>query len=454
MSVAMISDYVREPGAILVPDTGQRLRLLTDHVRNWGRCTRVDEFLQKITRAAVELTGARRAVVILTSLVDTFQVASYAPPVPGKSGNAPEEQQFNRELVEQVVLSGKAVYARDIRESQPLDHAGAANHHEPHTVTGLPLDSGNRHIGVLYVEHPNPPAGFDETDLQLLEMLALQGAIALENFNNLTRATTDPLTRVYTHRHFMMLVDHELRQSRREGISNALVLLDLDHFKRINDSLGHAAGNDYIVEYAEFLKSHARSSDVIGRFGGDEFEILLPNTNRAGAEIFAQKMLSALKHVHWKHGRAVTNSIGISVYTDHAEQAEMLFQKADEALYEAKAQGRNCYVVAFNKAETLRPVDWSLEGNASRAPMGLPQTRRSQRRGASARLAKAEPVLPFPRVAVIQIFEDEKPHTPAEIATQTGLEPRELAKILKQLVEGGKLIRQGRGKSLEYLRKI
>lgn len=464
VAVAMITDYVRDPGAILVPDTRQRLRVFTDLVREWGRVTRIDEFLHHIAKAAVTLTGAPRAVVILTSLVEQFQVAAYAAPerrdsaTPAGATGADalgDSRQFNGDLVEQVVLSGLPVFGREVSSSQPLHDPVKQRLHSPHTVTCVPLDSGHRQIGVLYVEHPAAPAAFDDTDMQLIEMIALHGAIAIENFNNLTRATTDPLTRVFTHRHFMMLVDHELRQSRRERRSNAMLLLDLDHFKRINDSLGHAIGNEYIVQFADFLRANIRSSDVLGRFGGDEFEILLPNSTQPGAETFARKIQAGLKQLRWKHGQAMTTSIGIAVFTDHADQADMLFQKADEALYAAKAQGRNCTVSAATKAEPSRPVDWSQDGAPPRAP-DLPEPARpaSSRVRSGSVESTHRPALPFPRVAVSQMFEDDKPHSPGELAAVTGLVPRELAKILKELATAGKIARQGRGKSVQYIRKI
>ncbi len=426
-----------------MPHQAARLRKLTDLVRAWSSCERVEQFLVQIARAAVEVTGARRAVALLTSLVSDFQTASYVDPADPGAGEPPR---FHAGLVEVVVLSGRSVYAREITASQLIQSAPTSVQIERTAATCIPLDAGRRQIGVLYIEHPTPPRSFDDSDLELLEMIALHGAIAIENLNNLTRAITDPLTRVYTHRHFMMLVDHELRQSRREGISNALLLLDLDHFKRINDSLGHSAGNEFIVQYADFLRAHVRSSDVIGRFGGDEFEILLPNTGQAGAEVFAAKIQEALRKVRWRSRRRVTNSIGIAIFTDHADQAEMLFQKADEALYEAKARGRNRIAMAYQKAEPGQSVDWSLDGGRS---VDLARLRRLRRRAAQAEsdadAAATTPALPFPGLAVAQLFETDGALTKADIVAATTLSLVEVTRVLRQLQATGKIERRWRG---------
>lgn len=160
-------------------------------------------------------------------------------------------------------------------------------------------------------------------------------------------AEYDPLTRLPNRQHFNLQLDSALKLARRDNTQLALLLLDLDNFKTINDSYGHNAGDELLICVAEKLQECSLESTTLARFGGDEFAILLqPLTQPEDAARSALELLKALQHPFILSNALEVSSgasIGISLYPQHADNAEALLQGADAALYKAKAEGRNTY---------------------------------------------------------------------------------------------------------------
>ena len=159
-------------------------------------------------------------------------------------------------------------------------------------------------------------------------------------------ASTDPLTGLPNRRHFIGRLEEELaRMRRREDHSAALLMLDLDHFKRVNDSLGHAAGDAVLRSFAALLRKELRKADSAGRIGGEEFAVLMPETDRAAAGIFAERLRSIVEqsaHDHAGQLIPVTVSIGVTVIDVSDSSVDEPLARADEAMYKAKRRGRNC----------------------------------------------------------------------------------------------------------------
>jgi diguanylate cyclase (GGDEF)-like protein/PAS domain S-box-containing protein len=157
-------------------------------------------------------------------------------------------------------------------------------------------------------------------------------------------ATTDPLTGASNRRHFLDRLDAEMARQRRHGGAIALLMADLDHFKRVNDCHGHAAGDAALCHFVRIVRQTVRRSDIVGRLGGEEFAILLPGDDLDGAREFAERLRRAVELSPVKIGNvriSITVSIGISCLRDDDEDADVLLRRADEALYAAKAAGRN-----------------------------------------------------------------------------------------------------------------
>jgi len=152
----------------------------------------------------------------------------------------------------------------------------------------------------------------------------------------------DEVTGLYNRRFFTMRLDEELARYRRFNHPASVVLLDLDGFKAVNDDLGHVVGDETLRDIAQILQKHSRGINVISRYGGDEFAVLLVETSKAGARLYAERIRQVIGSFPFSHGKQVTASLGVaSVPDDEAATAEDLFRVADEALYSAKRAGKN-----------------------------------------------------------------------------------------------------------------
>jgi diguanylate cyclase (GGDEF)-like protein len=156
-------------------------------------------------------------------------------------------------------------------------------------------------------------------------------------------ATTDALTGIFNRRHFMSLAAREQQRAERYQTTFSLLILDIDHFKRINDTFGHPVGDEAIKAMAVAASKHLRPTDVIGRFGGEEFVVLLPHTDEPGAVIAAERIREAVAQVMVQAGdKIVTFTVSVGLAT-HVRRTgvEQLIEVADQALYAAKQGGRN-----------------------------------------------------------------------------------------------------------------
>ncbi|KRC17599.1 sensor domain-containing diguanylate cyclase [Acidovorax sp. Root217] len=152
-------------------------------------------------------------------------------------------------------------------------------------------------------------------------------------------ATTDPLTGLRNRRAFDSHLEQELAIVQRRGTPLSLLMLDVDHFKRVNDTLGHDGGDRVLQAIAGHLKACARTVDVVARVGGEEFAVILPSTGEAGAHEVGERMRQAVENGPWDE-MPVTISVGVATLVD-GEDAERIYGRADAALYAAKQAGRN-----------------------------------------------------------------------------------------------------------------
>jgi diguanylate cyclase (GGDEF)-like protein len=153
-------------------------------------------------------------------------------------------------------------------------------------------------------------------------------------------AIRDPLTDLYNRRFLRDYLPRELMRAARESIRVAVIMIDLDRFKRVNDTAGHAAGDFVLTEVAALLKRHIRGTDIACRYGGEEFTLVLPNATLQSARSRGEAICSAIRE---EGGQlmGVTASLGVALFPDHAAEPESLIRAADKALYDAKGRGRN-----------------------------------------------------------------------------------------------------------------
>jgi diguanylate cyclase (GGDEF)-like protein len=213
----------------------------------------------------------------------------------------------------------------------------------PDAVTCQPLLVSGEVIGSVLVNHPKPPP---EDVWQRIRESVTQAAPVLANLRNLAiaeiRAATDALTGLPNNRAVRDTIKRMVAQASRTVSPLSAALLDLDHFKRINDTYGHGRGDEVLAEVAAVLGSSVRESDFVGRYGGEEFLILLPDTDKQQTQVVAEKVRAAVaaiapSTIDWP----VTASLGVATLPHDAGDADTLIRAADRALYVAKGNGRN-----------------------------------------------------------------------------------------------------------------
>jgi len=215
-------------------------------------------------------------------------------------------------------------------------------------AVAIPLRRGNHAIGVLALYGLGPAETFSEDDVHLLQSLMHQAETAIENtflYEEATRLSiTDGLTGLWNRRLFDLRINEELQRAIRFQEPFGLLLVDLDHFKSVNDQYGHQAGDAVLVELARRLTEATREVDVVTRFGGEEFALILPKTPVQGTLRLAEKVREVVANEPFSAGNAsmpVTVSVGAAGYPAHGLSAAELLAAADAALYRAKENGRN-----------------------------------------------------------------------------------------------------------------
>ena len=178
-----------------------------------------------------------------------------------------------------------------------------------------------------------------------LEKARLKREIKMAQDKMAEMATMDELTGLYNRRYFMDVVEREIARTKRHGTGLALSMMDLDHFKKINDTYGHSAGDTVLSEIGKILKKWARQTDLVCRYGGEEFAFIMPNTGLRGARVACERLREMVSKHPFEYETSrfqITISIGIAVYNGSADQSPKdLIKKADGALYRAKEEGRD-----------------------------------------------------------------------------------------------------------------
>ncbi|MFQ5598047.1 MAG: diguanylate cyclase [Nitrospiria bacterium] len=213
----------------------------------------------------------------------------------------------------------------------------------------LPIICKNRVIGVIQLLNRIEADAFDDIDLALLSKLVDQASLAIERsdlYQTMSDlASTDDLTKLYNLRYFGRALDVEIKRSKRYNLSLSLIFIDIDYFKRVNDQHGHLAGSKVLVEMAGIIRESFRVVDVVARYGGDEFVVILPETDMKKAYQVAERVrLAVLKYEFLrKKGLSlkITASLGVAGFPEHTDNQTDLIHLADQAMYQAKILGRN-----------------------------------------------------------------------------------------------------------------
>jgi diguanylate cyclase (GGDEF)-like protein len=256
------------------------------------------------------------------------------------TGRAPEGGRLQEEsgLWQRALLAGKTLIENDVK-------ADAALYIETGSSMCIPLVSFGQTLGVLVLDTTHTGA-FNATDTQPLESVADICATAIQNAHYVERvkqlAYLDGLTGIFNRRFFELRIVEEIERAERFGTGMAVVMVDIDQFKRLNDEFGHLLGDEVLRQVSSIFHQQLRKIDVLCRYGGEEFAILLCQTNAVHALGVAEKLRKSVEA--WQFPgvpRRVTISAGTANYSEHGTTRDDLVKAADAGLYAAKQAGRN-----------------------------------------------------------------------------------------------------------------
>lgn len=327
--------------------------------------TSPEETFDRMTRLAAKLTGAPVTFMSLLDADRDFYKSSFGLSEPLNI----TRQLSGRTFCHYPLVSKEALVLQDVTQLPVFRDVPTVQALGIKAYVGIPLITQEGAVLGSFCAVDFQPKQWTDTDIEVLAELAhsamremslrkaLRDADALnqklqsqvQQLDALNRmlselATTDPLTGLNNRRAFDHRLQLELAIVERRQTPLSLLMLDVDHFKNINDTLGHEAGDKVLVAIAQVLSTCARGIDVVARVGGEEFAVILPNTNADGAHEVAERMRSAVARLGCE-GQPVTISVGAALLQDK-EQAASLYSRADAALYEAKTSGRDRVVSA------------------------------------------------------------------------------------------------------------
>ncbi len=240
---------------------------------------------------------------------------------------------------------------------------------DPEALITVPLIARGSLKGALNIYRVGEDASFDEDEFELARWFGDAAALALDNAQIRARlehlAHTDSLTGLYNHRYFHDRLRAELQRAGRAHDTVALLMLDIDDFKHVNDVCGHGEGDSVLQQLADLLRSTARDSDTVCRVGGEEFAVILPSCTSEDALGLASRVKDALRSTPADAVGEITLSIGIAFGPEHAMNARELIACAEAAMMTAKAQGKD-RIVVFEEDDAERP-DAETEGRDVRS---------------------------------------------------------------------------------------
>lgn len=217
----------------------------------------------------------------------------------------------------------------------------------------IPMQAHGEIIGMFYIGGLTADS-LDVRKQAIARALSEQASLAIANLKLQQRlrqqSVRDPLTQLYNRRYLQETLDRELSRAKRNNQELCVLVIDVDHFKKFNDTYGHDAGDALLVNFANLLRTNVRTEDIVCRYGGEEFVVVLPFTNQenglARANILCENTRKMVVKLEKQNIGKITISIGMSVFPTHAHLSEDLITRADEALYTAKQSGRNRVVLA------------------------------------------------------------------------------------------------------------
>lgn len=325
-----------------------RLESLNEFAQKIGYSLEVDEVLTLIGAAVQNAIPADTYLLGITDDKKTIQFdlifddGEYFPP---------STTPMDGTLSGWVIRNRQSLFIPDMRES--VDPEGVktiliGKDKDNRSWMGVPMRA--EHISGVVSVGSYTPHNFDRTDFDLLENLAQQAALALDNaFHHAeveAQSRTDSLTGAYNHNYIVSILHREAEENQAEALPLSLIMLDVDYFKQYNDQYGHIVGDQVLIMLTKTIRQHINSTDAVGRWGGEEFIIVLPKTSGQQAFAVAKRIQQAMSVLlirdrNGEYLHAPTVSQGVAIFPSDTDQIDHLIDLADQRLYIAKERGRN-----------------------------------------------------------------------------------------------------------------
>jgi diguanylate cyclase (GGDEF)-like protein len=345
------------------PDLAARLRVVQRTLRS--RVERRDALLDIMRAVSASLDPEKVGEFIVERAATWVPAPSWAVVAAEPTGQlavvanrdlVPEFGTALEQIAHWVMHHGEEFLTANLRSDERI-RAEAVG-----TVVGLPLACRGRRIGAVIAidsEVSSRQPRLSPGVLRAIRMLLEPAAVALDNAMQLKRAealsVTDDLTRLYNSRYLNQVLRRETKRASRSGRPLSLLFIDLDGFKSINDTHGHLFGSRALVEAATVIRGSARETDVVARFGGDEFALILPDTGVEGAYAVGERIRERIADHIFLTGEGLTirltASVGVATLPDVAASADELVHAADAAMYQVKARGKNGIQAAAEPAD-------------------------------------------------------------------------------------------------------
>lgn len=339
-----------------------------------------DGTLAAILDITLELTRADRAALMLVG--ERGELAVCLARDREKHELSETEFRASKTIIERVLADGRPLYSSNLAEDPVFSKSDSVRELKLTSAMCVPVRVRTREdtkggderrlfgkpakdqaIGVLYVDSTGGAHTFGERDLWIFQALANQAAAILQNARLYSQIAMDEVTRLFTRHYFEKRLVDIARSSALEAFPVAVLLVDVDRFRDLNNKYGEAVGDMVLRGVAMTVRRHLRGTDLPARYGGDELVVLLPDTDASGAETLAEKVRAAVQAATFAEGvPGVTVSVGIASFPSHGESPHEVVHRADQALARAKTTGRNRVVVWRHGRDEREPRADRLAG--------------------------------------------------------------------------------------------
>ncbi len=308
----------------------------------------LDDIFSHIVKTAIALTNADAVTIRVFDIETGFLEIVKSSGVAEGFISQPSIR-VGEGLIGTAVYEGKPFSTKNVTQEPMCKNADLARSEGIKSMMCVPMNSRESTIGCISVYRKNDKE-FADHDLMLLSIFSAEAVEAVEKAKLIAelkkQATFDPLTGLLNKRAITEKLKVEIDRSKRHKQSLAVLFIDLDDFKPYNDTHGHLMGDKLLHDFTAVLRAHCRMVDILGRFGGDEFIIIAPQSDLSGATALAEKLRKEVGDYAFISSKVnqdfrTTCSIGIAMFPAHSDHYEDLMNKADHALYASKRKGRN-----------------------------------------------------------------------------------------------------------------